>query len=90
MSFEFFREFEKVKALYNKYRKKNLRYYRAWCEWNYLRLNELGENMIIRLNKVFGREEDERILELVNIFEKAIDTINNEITSQITKTDSSL
>lgn len=39
---EFMEEFEEIKAMYSKNRKKDLRYYRAWCEWNYLRINEVG------------------------------------------------
>ncbi len=44
----------------------------------------MGENLIIKLTEAFGQEEQPRILELVGIFEKAIDTINNEITTQLT------
>ena len=36
---EFMEEFEDIKSQYNRIRKKELRYYRAWCEWNYLRVN---------------------------------------------------
>ncbi len=36
---EFMEEFEEIKSIYSKTRKKDLRYYRAWCEWNYLRIN---------------------------------------------------
>lgn len=36
---EFMEEFEEVKNYYSRNRKKDLRYYRAWCEWNYLRVN---------------------------------------------------
>lgn len=45
----------------------------------------MGENLIIKLTEAFGQEEQPRILELVGIFEKAIDTINNQITTQLTK-----
>lgn len=31
-----------MKAEYNKSKRKELRYYRAWCEWNYLRMNQIG------------------------------------------------
>ncbi|EAS03160.1 hypothetical protein TTHERM_00446420 (macronuclear) [Tetrahymena thermophila SB210] len=86
LRFEFFEEFERQKEIYAKQKKKNLRYYRAWCEWNYLRLNEMGENVILKLSSIFGEEEEDRIYDLVSIFEKAIDTINNEITSQMGKT----
>lgn len=39
---EFMEEFEEIKAIYSKNKKKELRYYRAWCEWNYLRINDIG------------------------------------------------
>jgi hypothetical protein len=35
-------EFEEIKSSYGRVRRKELRYYRAWCEWNYLRVNEAG------------------------------------------------
>ena len=35
---EFMELFENLKQNYSKSRKKELRYYRAWCEWNYLRV----------------------------------------------------
>lgn len=41
----------------------------------------MGENVIVKLSEVFGEDEEDRIYDLVTIFEKAIDTINNEITS---------
>jgi hypothetical protein len=68
-------EFEEIKALYSKNRKKDLRYYRAWCEWNYLRINEIGEALILQLDQV--HDQDPRILELALIFEKAIQVIND-------------
>lgn len=71
---EFMEEFEEIKAQYSKNRKKDLRYYRAWCEWNYLRINEVGEALILQLDQV--HENDQRILELALIFEKAIQVIN--------------
>ena len=73
-------EFEEIKATYNKNSKKDLRYYRAWCEWNYLRINEVGESLILQLDQI--HDNDPRILELALIFEKAIQVINDEITNQ--------
>lgn len=35
---EFMEQFEEIKQNYSKNKKKELRYYRAWCEWNYLRV----------------------------------------------------
>lgn len=32
------------------YKKRELRYYRAWCEWNYLRMVEMGEKVIADLH----------------------------------------
>lgn len=40
----------------------------------------MGEFVILKLSEIFGEEEEDRIYDLVVIFEKAIDTINNEIT----------
>lgn len=57
-----------------------MRYYRAWCEWNYLRVNEAGERLILKLDEI--HVEDNRILQLATVFEKAIQIINEEITSQ--------
>lgn len=47
---QFMEEFEEVKNFYNRNRKKDLRYYRAWCEWNYLRVNDVGEKLILKLD----------------------------------------
>lgn len=89
LSLQFFNQFEKMKVYYEQNKKKCLRYYRSWCEWNYLRLNDLGENLIIQLTQIFGEDNEQRILSLVFIFEKSIDIINNEITSQMQKSISS-
>lgn len=59
-----------MKAIYSKNRKKELRYYRAWCEWNYLRINEIGEALILQLDQL--HERDPRVLELAMLFEKSI------------------
>jgi len=45
-----------------------MRYYRAWCEFNYLRLNEMGENLILKLSEIFEESQHSRILELISIF----------------------
>ena len=73
-------EFEEIKSLYSRNRKKELRYYRAWCEWNYLRINDIGEALILHLDQL--HHHDPRILELATLFEKAIEVINEEITVQ--------
>lgn len=86
LSQNFFTVFDQLKETYSSCHKKNLRYYRAWCEWNYLRLNDMGESILIKISQVFGTEEEDRIYGLVSIFEKAIDTVNAEISSQVTKT----
>jgi hypothetical protein len=67
-------EFEEIKSTYNRIKKKELRYYRAWCEWNYLRVNEAGERLILKLDEIHN--EDNRILQLAMVFEKAIQIIN--------------
>lgn len=50
ISIDFLENFENDKEEYSVYKKKELRYYRAWCEWNYLRMVEIGEKIIIDLN----------------------------------------
>jgi hypothetical protein len=77
---EFMEEFEEIKAQYSRTRKKELRYYRAWCEWNYLRINEVGEALILQLDQL--HQHDPRVLELALLFERAITVINDEITNQ--------
>lgn len=72
---EFMEEFEEIKAIYSKNKKKELRYYRAWCEWNYLRINDIGEALILQLDQV--HEHDSRILEIALIFERSIKVIND-------------
>lgn len=52
----FFEEFSNLKITYLKFKKKNLIYYRAWCEWNYLRMPEIGENMFDKLISLFPEE----------------------------------
>ena len=42
----------------------------------------MGEDLIVRLSSTFGEEED-RVIEIVSVFEKAIDTVNKEITTQL-------
>lgn len=78
LPYSFFKEFEELKLNYTYNKKRALRYYRAWCEWNYLRINFICENILLKLNK-FYPSESERILELIDIFEKSIDIINGEI-----------
>lgn len=77
---DFMEEFEEIKGIYSRTKKKELRYYRAWCEWNYLRVNEIGERLILKLDEL--NPQDNRILQLALIFEKSIQVINEEITSQ--------
>lgn len=52
IALEFMEEFEEIKANYSRSRKKELRYYRAWCEWNYLRINDIGEALILQLDQL--------------------------------------
>jgi hypothetical protein len=56
---EFMEQFEEIKQNYAKNKKKELRYYRAWCEWNYLRVGEVGEGLILCLDSIL---EDNRVL----------------------------
>ncbi|KAM3138439.1 hypothetical protein pb186bvf_009525 [Paramecium bursaria] len=79
----FFDELQNQIQLYGRYKKKNLQYYRAWCEWNYLRIEEIGEAIISRICDYFP--EDKRIDELVGIFVKSIHQVNKEITQQISR-----
>lgn len=57
----------------------HLKYYRSWCQWNYLRLNEIGENVISQLSQIFPETDYKRVYSLVVIFEKIIDSVNAEI-----------
>lgn len=76
----FLQNFENDKEEYSLYKKRELRYYRAWCEWNYLRMVEIGEKIIVDLNELFS--EDPRIHKISFLFQTSIDTINEEVTLQ--------
>ena len=45
----------------------------------------MGESILSKIFLVFDEEENDRIFDLVSIFEKAIDTVNTEISSQSNK-----
>lgn len=67
--------------MYAKSKKKNLVYYRAWCEWNYLRMEEIGENIIYRLVELFPEEYEfiqfsDRVEDFLLTVVKAIDNVN--------------
>lgn len=50
---------------------KALKYYRAWCEWNFLRIDEIGESVIGKLNNFVNNST--LIYSLVPFFESVID-----------------
>lgn len=49
----------------------------------------MGENLILKMTNIFG-EDEVRVMELVDIFERGIDIINNEITTQLDTRTSSM
>ena len=77
LSYSFFKDFEELKLNYTQ-KSRSLRYYRSWCEWNYIRINSICENILLKLDK-FYPSDCERILDLIDIFEKSIDIISGEI-----------
>lgn len=97
---QFFQIFENMKVQYNLKKKKQLTYYRAWCVYNYLQLNDIAERIILTINDIYDDGNDtllvaeqefsenvQRSLDIIPIFEKAIDVINQEINTQINSLD---
>ncbi|KRX04221.1 hypothetical protein PPERSA_11345 [Pseudocohnilembus persalinus] len=56
----FFEIFSQLKNEYSQKQEK-IRLYRTWCEHNYTRLYDIGENVILKLNDIFREEKDEQI-----------------------------
>ncbi|CAD8161990.1 unnamed protein product [Paramecium pentaurelia] len=77
----FFEDFSNLKITYLKFKKKNLIYYRAWCEWNYLRMPEIGENMFDKLISLFP--DDPRVEDFYDYFSNIIEIVSKEITSSL-------
>ncbi|CAD8173203.1 unnamed protein product [Paramecium octaurelia] len=77
----FFEDFCNLKCTYLKFKKKNLLYYRAWCEWNYLRMPEIGENMFDKLVSYYP--DDARVEDFYDYFSNMIEIVSKEITSTL-------
>ncbi|CAK86211.1 unnamed protein product (macronuclear) [Paramecium tetraurelia] len=77
----FFEDSTNLKITYQKFKKKNLIYYRAWCEWNYLRMPEIGETMFDKLISLFP--DDARVEDFYDYFSNIIEIVSKEITSSL-------
>ncbi|KAL4491403.1 hypothetical protein ABPG72_008059 [Tetrahymena utriculariae] len=80
----FFKEFNQVKYIYSRYIKKNLKTnFKMWCEWNFQRLNDICQSLVIKLGRIFA--QDQRTEEYSVIFKDALDNFNKEIIQSASK-----
>lgn len=54
-----------------------------WCEWNFQRLNDICQNLVKKLGRIFLG--DPRIEEYPVIFKDALDNFNKEIIQSAAK-----
>ncbi|KAL4442866.1 hypothetical protein ABPG74_010755 [Tetrahymena malaccensis] len=80
----FFKEFNQVKYVYSRYIKKNLKSnFKMWCEWNFQRLNDICQSLVIKLGRIFA--QDQRTEEYSVMFKDALDNFNKEIIQSASK-----